>query len=95
MTRSIASNKPHNLATMNTVNNSIKILINREENHLSIHESYLVVEFMVSDNGGGIIANDANDRLVNCGVRAIVSSIKLNTISGETIKYIDHRHASY
>ena len=36
---------------------------------------------MVSGNDGGIIANDANVRLVNYGVMALFSSIKLETIN--------------
>ena len=44
---------------MNKVNNNIVILICREKNHLNIHESYLEIAFFVSDNCGGIIANDA------------------------------------
>ena len=35
----IISYKPNNLATRNTANNNISILITREENHLNIHES--------------------------------------------------------
>ena len=77
---------------MKTVGNNINILISREENHLDIHESYLEKESMVSSNGGGIIANDANVRLVNYGVRAPFSLIKLETISGKTVEYIDHGH---
>ena len=67
---------------MNTVNNKNYIYISREENHLNIHESYLELEFMVPDNGGGILANDANVRLVNYGIMALFSSINLGTISG-------------
>ena len=33
--------KRNNLATMNTFNTNINIILNREENHLSIHDSYL------------------------------------------------------
>ena len=47
---------------------------------------------MASGNGGGIIANDANVRLVKCGLMAPFSSIKLETISVKTIEYIDHCH---
>ena len=84
--------KPKSLAKMNTVNNNIIILISREVNHLNMHESYLQVEFMVSDNVGCIIANVANVRLVKYGVRSLFSSIKLETIIGKTIEYIDHCH---
>ena len=31
--------KPNNLSTMNTVNTKINIILNREENHLNIHDS--------------------------------------------------------
>ena len=58
----IINYKPHNLPTMNTVNNNINISISREENQLNIHKSFLEMEFMVSGNCGGIIANDANVR---------------------------------
>ena len=64
----IISYKSNNLATMNTVNFNISNLINRAENPWNIHESYLETKFNVSDNSGGIIANDANVRLVNNGV---------------------------
>ena len=42
---------PNNLATMNKVNTNINIILNREENHLNIHDSYLEIEFVVSDDG--------------------------------------------
>ena len=84
--------KPNNLATMNTVNTNINIILNREENHLNLRESYLEIEFVVSDDAGGVFANDANIRLVNYGMMALFSSIKLETSGGRTIKYIDHCH---
>ena len=74
---------------MNTVNSKMNILISTEANYLNL-ESYLEVEFMVSGNGGGIIANNADVRLVNYGVMALFSFIKLGKISGKTIEYIDH-----
>ena len=64
---------------MNTVNTNINIILNREENNLNIHDSYLEIEFVVSDNAGGVFANDANIRLVNCGILASFSSVKLET----------------
>ena len=36
--------KPNNLATMNTVNTNINIILNREENHLNLRDSYLEIE---------------------------------------------------
>ena len=84
--------KPNSLATMNTVNTNINIIINREENHLNIHDSYLEIEFVVSDDAGGVFANDANIRIVNYGVMALFSSIKLETSGGRNIEYIDHCH---
>ena len=45
--------KPNNLATKNAVNKNFNILNSREENHLNIQESYLVIEFNVSDNSVG------------------------------------------
>ena len=74
--------KPNNLATMNTVKNNFNILNSGEENHLNIHESYLEIEFIVSVNGGGIISNDANVRVVNYGVMPLFKSIRLDTING-------------
>ena len=47
--------KPNNLATMKTVNSNINIILNREENHLNIHDSYLEIEFVLSDEAGGVI----------------------------------------
>ena len=32
--------KPNNLATLNTVNTNINIILNREENHLNLRDSY-------------------------------------------------------
>ena len=84
--------KPNNLATMNTTNTNINIIRNREENHLSLHDSYLEIEFVVSDDAGGVFANDANIRLVNYGMMALFSSIKLETGGRRTIEYIDHCH---
>ena len=84
--------KPNNLAAMNTINTNINIILNREENHLNLHDSYLEIEFVVSDDAGGVFANDANIRLVNYGMMALFSSIKLETSGGRTIEYIDHCH---
>ena len=82
--------KPNNLATMNTVNTNINIILNREDNHLNWRDSYLEIEFVVSDDAGGVFADDANIRLVNYGMMALFSSIKLETSGGRTIEYIDH-----
>ena len=84
--------KPNNLATMNTVNSKINSILNGEENHLNLHDSYLEIEFVVSDDAGGVFANNANIRLVNYGVMALFSSVKLETSGGRTIEYIDHCH---
>ena len=84
--------KPNNLATMNTVNTNINIILNRDENHLNIHDSYLEIEFVLSDNAGGVFANNANIRLVNYVMTALFSSIKLETSGGRSIDYIDHCH---
>ena len=73
----IIKHKPNNLATMNKVNTNINIILNREENHLSLRDSYLEIEFVVSDDAGGVFANDANIRLVNYGMMALFSSIRL------------------
>ena len=78
--------KPNNLATMNTINTNINIILNREENHLNLHDSYLEIEFVVSDDAGGVFANDANIRLVNFGMMAFFRSIKLETSDGRTIE---------
>ena len=83
--------KPNNLATMNTVNTNINIILNREENHLNLRDSYLEIEF-VSNDAGGVFSNDANIRLVNYGMMALFSSITLETSGGRTIEYIDHCH---
>ena len=80
------------LATMNTINTNINIILNREKNHLNLHDSYLEIEFIVSDDAGGVFANDANIRLVNYGMMALFISIKLETSGGRTIEYIDHCH---
>ena len=84
--------KPNNLATMNTINTNINIILNREENHLNLPDSYLEIEFVVSDDTGGVFSNDANIRLVNYGMMAFFSSTKLETSGGRNIEYIDHCH---
>ena len=86
--------KPNNLETMNTVNTNINIILNREENHLNIHDSYLEIDldFVVSDNADGVFANNANIPLANYGMMAILSSVKLETRGGRTNEYIDHCH---
>ena len=84
--------KPNNLATMNTINTNINIIFNREGNNLNLRDSYLEIEFVVSDDAGGVFANNANIRLVNYGMMALFSSVKLETSGGRTIEYIDHCH---
>ena len=75
---------------MNTVNTNTNINLNEEENHLKIHDSYLEIEFVVSDKAGGVFANNANIRLVNFGMMALCGSIKLETSGGRTVDYIDY-----
>ena len=75
---------------MNTVNTNINIILKREENHLNLHDWYLEIEFVVSDDAGGVSANNANFRLVNYGMMALFSLVKLETSGGRTIEYIDH-----
>ena len=77
---------------MITVSSNININLNRVENQLNLRDSYLEIEFVVSDNVGGVFANDANIRLVNYGMLALYSSVKLETSGGRTIEYIDHCH---
>ena len=84
--------KSNNLATMNTINTIINIMLNREENHLSLRDSYLEIEFVVSDDAVGVFANNANIRLVNYGMMALHSSVKLETSGGRTNEYIDICH---
>ena len=81
--------KANNLATMNMVNTNIHIILNREENHLIIHGSYLEIEFVVADNAGGVFANNANIRLLNYGMIALFSSV---TLEARSIEFIDHCH---
>ena len=77
---------------MNTVNTNINIILNREENHLNLRESYLEIEFVALDDAGGVFANNANIRLVDYGMIALFSSFKLETSGGRAIEYIDHCH---
>ena len=79
---------------MNTINTNINIILNREENHLNLRDSYLEIEFVVSENAVAVFANDANIRLVNFGMMALFSSIKLETSGGRTIEYIDYCHSN-
>ena len=78
--------KPNNLATMNTVNTIINIILNREEYYLNLHDSYLEIEFVVSNDAGGVFAKRPNIRLVNYGMMALFSSIKLETSGGRTFE---------
>ena len=78
--------KPNNLSTMNTVNTKINIILNREENHLNLCDSYLEIEFVVSDDTGNVFANNANIRLVNYGMMSLFSSVKLETSGCRTIE---------
>ena len=71
---------------MNIINTNINIILNREENHLNIRDSYLEIEFVVSNNAGGVFANNANIRLVNFGMSALFISVKLETSRGGTIQ---------
>ena len=84
--------KPNNLAIINTVYTNININLNREENHLNIHDSYLEIEFVVSNNAGSVFGENANIKLVDYGMMALFSSVKLETSGGGTIEYIDHCH---
>ena len=77
---------------MNTVNTNVNIILNREENHLNLHDSYIEIEFVVSDDAGDVFANNANIRLVHYGMMALFSSVKLENSGGRTIEYIDHCH---
>ena len=77
---------------MNTINTNINIILNREENHLNLRDSYKEIEFVVSDDAGGIFANNANIKLVNYGLIALFNSVKLENSGGRTIEYIDHCH---
>ena len=84
--------KPNNLATMNTVNTIINIILNREENHLNLRDSYEQIEFFASDDAGGVIADNANIKLVNYDMMALFSSVKPETSGSRTIEYIGHCH---
>ena len=77
---------------MNTIKNNNNIILNREENHLNLRDSYLEIEFVVSDDADGVFANNANIRLVNYGMMALFSSVKLETSGGRPFEYIDHCH---
>ena len=90
--KKIIKYKRNNLPTMNTVNTNINIIVNREENRLKWRDSYLEIEFVVLDDASGVFANDANIRLVNYGLIAYFSSVKLETSGGTTIEYVDHCH---
>ena len=84
--------KPNNLATGITVNTNIKINLNGEENHLKIYDSYLEIEFVVSNTAGGVVANNANIRIVKYGMVALFSSVGLEISGSRTIEYMDHCH---
>ena len=71
---------------MNTVNTNINIILNREENQLNLRDSYLEIEFVVSDGAVGVFDNDANIRVINYGMMALFSLVKLETSGGRTIE---------
>ena len=77
---------------MNTINTNIIIILNREDNHLNLRDSYLEIEFVVSNDAGGVFGNGANIRLVFYGMMALFSSVKLETSGSRTIEFIDHCH---
>ena len=77
---------------MNTVNTNIIIILNREENQLNLRDSYLEIEFVVSDDAGGVFAKNSNIRSVIYGMMALFSSVKFETTGGRTIENIDHCH---
>ena len=77
---------------MNTVKTNINIILNREENRLNLRDSYLEIEFVKSDDAGGVFANNANIRLVYYGMMPLFISVKIETSGGRTIEYIDHCH---
>ena len=84
--------KPNNLATMNTVNTNINIILNREESHLNLRDSNLEIELYQIMLVVYLLMIFADIRLVNYGMMALFSSIKLETSGGRTIEYIDHCH---
>ena len=69
--------KPTNLASMNKVSTNIRIILNREENHLNTSDSHIEIEFDVNDNAAAEIANNANRGLVNYCVVTLFSSFKI------------------
>ena len=77
---------------MNTVNTNINIILNREENHLNLRDSYPEIEFVVLDDAGDVFINYPNTRLVNYGRMALFSSVNLETSGVRTIEYVDHCH---
>ena len=77
---------------MNTVNTNNNFILNREKNQLNLIDSYLEIDFVVSDNAGGVLANDAFIRFVFYGIMALFSSVKPETSGGRTIEYIDLCH---
>ena len=53
---------------------------------------HIEIGFVVSNDAGGVSPNDVNIRLVNYGMMALFSSIKLETSGGRTFEYVDHCH---
>ena len=71
--RKIIRYNPNNLATMKTVNTNINFMLIGEANHLNLRDSYLEIEFIVSNKSGGVFGNKANMRLVNYSMMALFS----------------------
>ena len=71
---------------MNSVNTDINIFLNREENHLNIHNSCFVIEFDKTTNDGIELEYVGNIRLVIYGMLALCSLLKIEAIGGRTFQ---------
>ena len=84
---------PSEISTINTPISQIYINIPRGDGVISLLNSYLELNFDVSQAAtNNRYADGANIRLVNLVVIALFSSYKLTTISGKHLEEISHAH---
>ena len=84
---------PSEISTINTSNSQIYFNIPREDNVISLLNSYLEVNFdVLKATTNDRYADGDNIRLVNLGPIALFSNYKLTTSSGKHLEEISQAH---
>ena len=84
---------PSEISTINTANSQVNINIPREDNVISLLNSYLELNFDVLHAATNNRYVDGKDvRLVNLGSIGLFSNYKLTTSSGKHLENIEHSH---